>query len=154
MLFLCYTDDLSLSGQIAEEEPAFESEDGLVSTHCSAPMLQSVNNNSVVTLTETEMDGGKDDSKFSMSTSYCDNKSAYSSMVGSDFFMLAALHLHFLFIRGSLPMICIYINIDFVFHYSALQAGSHSSFMIGIRQNSREDFGTKYFKELFLQFSI
>ncbi|XWS53700.1 hypothetical protein CRYUN_Cryun10bG0022800 [Craigia yunnanensis] len=73
-------DDLSLSGQIAEEEPAFESEDGHVSTYCSAPMLQSVNNDSVVTLIETETDGRKDDSKFSISTSYCDNKTAYSSM--------------------------------------------------------------------------
>ncbi|XVE65696.1 hypothetical protein DITRI_Ditri08aG0020300 [Diplodiscus trichospermus] len=73
-------DDLSLSGQIAEEEPTFESEDGLVSTHCSAPMLQSVNNDSVVSLIETEMDGGKDDSKLSISTSYNDNKTAYSSM--------------------------------------------------------------------------
>ncbi|XP_022740659.1 squamosa promoter-binding-like protein 7 isoform X2 [Durio zibethinus] len=73
-------DDLSLSGPMAEEEPAFESEDRLVSAHCSAPMLQSVNNNSVVALIETEMDGGKDDSKFSISTSYCDNKTSYSSM--------------------------------------------------------------------------
>ncbi|XVF28447.1 hypothetical protein REPUB_Repub15cG0029900 [Reevesia pubescens] len=71
-------DDLSLSGQILEEEPAFESEDGLVSTHCSAPMLQSVNNDSVVTLIDSETDGLKDDSKFS--TSYSDNKTAYSSM--------------------------------------------------------------------------
>ncbi|XVF38595.1 hypothetical protein REPUB_Repub20aG0115800 [Reevesia pubescens] len=73
-------DDLSLSGQIAEEEPLLESEDGLFSTHCSVPMLQSVNNDSVVALVETETDGGKDDSKFSISTSLCDNKTAYSSM--------------------------------------------------------------------------
>ncbi|XP_022760465.1 squamosa promoter-binding-like protein 7 isoform X2 [Durio zibethinus] len=73
-------DDLSFSGQIAEEEPAFESEDVHVSTYCSAPMLQSVNNDSVVTLNETETDGAKDDSKVSISTSYCDNKTAYSSM--------------------------------------------------------------------------
>ncbi|XVF66316.1 hypothetical protein PTKIN_Ptkin10aG0025600 [Pterospermum kingtungense] len=71
-------DDLSLSGQIADEEPAIESEDGFASTHRSAPMLQSVNNDSVVTLIETETDGRKDDSKFSFSTS-C-KKSAYSSM--------------------------------------------------------------------------
>ncbi|WRX21079.1 SBP domain - like 10 [Theobroma cacao] len=73
-------DGSSLSGQIAEEEAAFESEDGRGSTHCSAPMLQSVNNDSVVTLIDTEMDGRKDDSKFSLSTSSCDNKTAYSSM--------------------------------------------------------------------------
>ncbi|GMI64115.1 SQUAMOSA PROMOTER BINDING PROTEIN-LIKE 7, squamosa promoter binding protein-like 7 [Hibiscus trionum] len=65
-------DDLSLSGQIAGEEPAFESEDGLVSAHCSDPMLQSVNNDSVVARINPEMDVGKEDSKFSIST--------YSSM--------------------------------------------------------------------------
>ncbi|XP_022721858.1 squamosa promoter-binding-like protein 7 [Durio zibethinus] len=70
-------DDLSLSGQIAEEQPSFESENG---THCSVPMLQSVNNDNIVTLNDTETDGGKDQSKFSISTSYLDNKTAYSSM--------------------------------------------------------------------------
>ncbi|XWS13986.1 hypothetical protein CRYUN_Cryun36dG0085300 [Craigia yunnanensis] len=73
-------DDLSLSGLIAEKEPAFESEVGLVSAHCSAPMLQCVNNDSVVTLIDTETDGGKAGFKFPISTSYCDNKTAYSSM--------------------------------------------------------------------------
>ncbi|XP_012455433.2 squamosa promoter-binding-like protein 7 isoform X1 [Gossypium raimondii] len=98
-----------LSGLIAEEEPAFESEEALVSAHCSAPLLQDIRNDSVITLIDTETDGGKDDSKFSNSTSYCDSKTAYSSM-----------------------------------------AGSLSSFMIGIQQNSHEDFGTKYFKQFFL----
>ncbi|PPE00366.1 hypothetical protein GOBAR_DD02604 [Gossypium barbadense] len=69
-----------LSGLIAEEEPAFESEEALVSAHCSAPLLQDIRNDSVVTLIDTETDGGKDDSKFSNSTSYCDSKMAYSSM--------------------------------------------------------------------------
>ncbi|KAG8480960.1 hypothetical protein CXB51_025645 [Gossypium anomalum] len=69
-----------LSGLIAEEEPAFESEEALVSAHCSAPLLQDIRNDSVVTLIDTETDGGKDDSKFSNSTSYCDSKTAYSSM--------------------------------------------------------------------------
>lgn len=78
---MCYSDDLSLSVQISEEELAIESEDGFVSPHRSAPMLQSVNNDSGITLIETEMDGRKDDSNFSISTS-C-NKSAYSSKVGS-----------------------------------------------------------------------
>ncbi|KAE8723385.1 sugar transporter ERD6-like 16-like [Hibiscus syriacus] len=73
-------DDLSLSGQIAEEEHTFESEDGLVSAHCSAPMVQSVNNDSVVSFVDPEMDAGKENSKFPISTSYCDNKTAYSSM--------------------------------------------------------------------------
>ncbi|KAK8548703.1 hypothetical protein V6N13_054518 [Hibiscus sabdariffa] len=61
-------DDLSLSGQIAEEEAAFESGDGLVSAHCSAPMLQTVNDDSVVALINPEMVAGKEDSKFSVST--------------------------------------------------------------------------------------
>ncbi|KAE8732461.1 Squamosa promoter-binding-like protein 8 [Hibiscus syriacus] len=94
----------NLSCQIIEEEPAFESEDGLVSAHCSAPALENIHNDSVVTLIDNETDGGKDDFKFSNSVSYSDSR----------------LHTH--------PC--------------ALQAGSHSSFMIGIRQNSREDFGT------------
>ncbi|GMI70351.1 SQUAMOSA PROMOTER BINDING PROTEIN-LIKE 7, squamosa promoter binding protein-like 7 [Hibiscus trionum] len=73
-------DGSSLSGQIAEEEPAFESEDGLVSAHCSAPPLENIHNDSVVTLIDNETDGGKDDSKFSNSISYCDSKTAYQSM--------------------------------------------------------------------------
>ncbi|TYI38819.1 hypothetical protein ES332_A02G054900v1 [Gossypium tomentosum] len=72
-------DDLSLSGQTAEEPP-FESEDGLVSADCSAPMLQTVNNDSTVALIDTGTDGGKEDLKFSISTSYHDNRTAYSSM--------------------------------------------------------------------------
>ncbi|XVE82016.1 hypothetical protein DITRI_Ditri15bG0113100 [Diplodiscus trichospermus] len=71
-------DDLSLNSQIPEEEPAFESEDGLVSTHCSPPILPSFNNDSVVTLIDTETNGRKDNSKPSMS--YSDKKTAYSSM--------------------------------------------------------------------------
>lgn len=138
-----YTDGSSLSGQIAEEEAAFESEDGRGSTHCSAPMLQSVNNDSVVTLIDTEMDGRKDDSKFSLSTSSCDNKTAYSSMVGS---LICLCYLHFISVFVHKRKLASDIFIDCVFHYSALQAGSHSSFMIGIRQNSLEDFGTKYLK--------
>ncbi|KAL4385911.1 hypothetical protein GQ457_09G022880 [Hibiscus cannabinus] len=73
-------DGSSLSGQIAEEEQAFECEDGFVSAHCSAPALENVLNDSVVTLIDNETDGGKDDSKFSNSISYCDSKTAYSSM--------------------------------------------------------------------------
>ncbi|MBA0710605.1 hypothetical protein Golax_009882 [Gossypium laxum] len=72
-------DDLSLSGQTAEDPP-FESEDGLVSADCSAPMLQTVNNDSTVALIDTGTDGGKEDLKFSFSTSYHDNRTAYSSM--------------------------------------------------------------------------
>ncbi|KAL1111474.1 hypothetical protein V6Z11_D02G061900 [Gossypium hirsutum] len=72
-------DDLSLSGQTAEDPP-FESEDGLVSADCSAPMLQTVNNDSTVALIDTGTDGGKEDLKFSISTSYHDNRTAYSSM--------------------------------------------------------------------------
>ncbi|MBA0827781.1 hypothetical protein Goarm_012529, partial [Gossypium armourianum] len=72
-------DDLSLSGQTAEEPP-FESEDGPVSADCSAPMLQTVNNDSTGALIDTGTDGGKEDLKFSTSTSYRDNRTAYSSM--------------------------------------------------------------------------
>ncbi|KAE8736012.1 Squamosa promoter-binding-like protein 7 [Hibiscus syriacus] len=73
-------DGSNLSGQIIEEEPAFESEDGPVFAHCSTPALENIHNDSVVTLIDNETDGGKDDSKFSNSISYCDSKTAYSSM--------------------------------------------------------------------------
>ncbi|KAE8677627.1 SC35-like splicing factor 28 isoform 1 [Hibiscus syriacus] len=41
---------------------------------------KSVNNDSIVALVDPEMDAGKENPKFSISTSYCDNKIDYSSM--------------------------------------------------------------------------
>ncbi|KAL5852517.1 hypothetical protein ACOSQ3_007635 [Xanthoceras sorbifolium] len=76
-------DSLCVSSQLADVEALLESEDGHVSTLNSAPNSQNVNSDSGVSFGasgETQMDGGKDDSKVSLSPSYCDNKSAYSSM--------------------------------------------------------------------------
>ncbi|KAK9288985.1 hypothetical protein L1049_017456 [Liquidambar formosana] len=73
-------DNLCLSNQIAEGEAVIETEDGRV---CSAPGSQNIQSDSFVSLMasdETQMDGEKDNSKYSLSSSYCDNKSAYSSM--------------------------------------------------------------------------
>lgn len=77
-------DSLCLSSQITDQEPFFESEDGHVSTLHSAPNSQNVNSDSGVSFAasgEIQIDGGKDDSK-GHSPSYCENKSAYSSLVG------------------------------------------------------------------------
>ncbi|KAI9195106.1 hypothetical protein LWI28_011737 [Acer negundo] len=79
-------DSLCISSQLTDQEALFESEDGHVSTLNSVPNSQNVNSDSGVSFNasgetrETQTDGGKDDSKVSRSPSYCDNKSAYSSM--------------------------------------------------------------------------
>jgi hypothetical protein len=44
---------------------------------------------------------------------------------------------------------CSWYKLIWIFSCSARQVGSHSSFMIGIRQNSLEGFDIKYFKELY-----
>ncbi|KAJ0092186.1 hypothetical protein Patl1_25532 [Pistacia atlantica] len=75
-------DSLCLSSQITDQEPFFESEDGHVSTLHSAPNSQNVNSDSGVSFAasgEIQTDGGKDDSK-GHSPSYCENKSANSSL--------------------------------------------------------------------------
>ncbi|GLT59668.1 hypothetical protein SLA2020_324760 [Shorea laevis] len=74
-----------LSSPIGDQETPLEFEDGHVAAVHSDPMLPNVNSESVVSVLasgNTDMDGGKDDSKFSLSPSYCNNKtaSAYSSV--------------------------------------------------------------------------
>ncbi|CAK9318570.1 unnamed protein product [Citrullus colocynthis] len=87
-------EDISCDGDVGKDNILFnnqadqkavvhlESEAGLVtSTICSAPDLQN-NVDSGLTLVamgEAQVDGGKDNSK-SLTSSYCDNKSTYSSM--------------------------------------------------------------------------
>ncbi|GKU85590.1 hypothetical protein SLEP1_g240 [Rubroshorea leprosula] len=76
-------DGLCLSSQIEDLEIPIESEDGHVSAVHSDPTLQNVNGDGVVSFVasgNTEMDRRKDDSKSSLSPSYCDNKTAYSSV--------------------------------------------------------------------------
>ncbi|GLT99230.1 hypothetical protein SLE2022_166820 [Rubroshorea leprosula] len=78
-------DDPCLSSPIGDQEMPLEFEDGHVAAVHSDPMLQNVNSESVVSVLasgNTEMDGGKDDSKFLLSPSYSNNKtlSAYSSV--------------------------------------------------------------------------
>ncbi|KAA8527510.1 hypothetical protein F0562_034775 [Nyssa sinensis] len=75
-------DSICLSSQIAERESLLESEDGQVSTLCTARGSQNIQIDSGVSFVasgETQMDGEKDNSK-TLSSSYCDNKSAYSSV--------------------------------------------------------------------------
>lgn len=81
-----YTDNILFNNQTDQKEVVhLESEDGLVtSTVCSAPDLQN-NVESGLTLVgtgEAQVDRGKDNSK-SLASSYCDNKSTYSSMVNA-----------------------------------------------------------------------
>uniref|UniRef100_A0A2N9ETS0 SBP-type domain-containing protein n=1 Tax=Fagus sylvatica TaxID=28930 RepID=A0A2N9ETS0_FAGSY len=71
-------DGLCLSSPIAETEAFLESEDGQVTT--SAPDSQNIHGDASFTASgETQTDGGKDNSKCSLSLLY-DNKNAYSSM--------------------------------------------------------------------------
>ncbi|KAA8548538.1 hypothetical protein F0562_000195 [Nyssa sinensis] len=70
-----------LSSQIAEREALLQSEDGYISTLCTARDSQSIQSDSVVPFVasgEPQMNGEKDNSK-TVSSSYCDKKSAYSS---------------------------------------------------------------------------
>ena len=79
------TDRMCLSGQPIGREPLLESEDGHFSTLCSVPGSQNIQSDSIVSFVasgEAQIDGGKNDSKYALSSSYCDNKSAYSSPVG------------------------------------------------------------------------
>uniref|UniRef100_A0A5B7AUV9 Putative squamosa promoter-binding-like protein 7 n=1 Tax=Davidia involucrata TaxID=16924 RepID=A0A5B7AUV9_DAVIN len=74
-------DSICLNSQIAEREALLESEDGNVSTLCTAHDSQNIQSDSILSFVasgETQMDGEKDNSK-TLSSSYCDNKSAYSS---------------------------------------------------------------------------
>jgi hypothetical protein len=75
---------------MAEKEGLVESEDGHISALNSDPISQNVNSDSGVSFTasgDTRMDCGKDDSKLPFSPSICDNKSAYSSVVGLYYFV-------------------------------------------------------------------
>lgn len=73
-------DSLCLSNQMAEGA-VVESEVGHVLTPCSAPGLQNIHSNnvtSILTSDETHKDGQKGNPEHALS-SYCENKSAYSS---------------------------------------------------------------------------
>ncbi|KAK6930089.1 SBP domain, partial [Dillenia turbinata] len=76
-------DDVCLGSQIADGEALLESEDGPASPICSVPGSQNVQSDSVISFTalgETQMDGPKDNVKHILSSSYCDNRSAFSSV--------------------------------------------------------------------------
>ncbi|KAJ4967665.1 hypothetical protein NE237_014366 [Protea cynaroides] len=76
-------DSLCLSNQAVGTEASLEAEGGHVSPPCSAPSSQNIQSDSGVSNVvsgETHMDGGKDGSKFAISSSFHDNKSSYSSM--------------------------------------------------------------------------
>ena len=68
-----------------EKEELLDSEGGGISTLFSMPNAQNAGSDGVVsalTSGDTQMDGRKHDSNQSLSPPQCDNKSAYSSMVG------------------------------------------------------------------------
>lgn len=73
-----------MSNQIAEREPLLESEEGRISRLCSNPGSENNQNDSGVSFVasgEAQIAGEKDESKYARSPSFCDDKSAYSSMV-------------------------------------------------------------------------
>ncbi|PSS33929.1 Squamosa promoter-binding-like protein [Actinidia chinensis var. chinensis] len=75
-------DSMCLSNQITEREPLLESEEGQISTRCSNPGSENIQTDSVVSFVasgEAQIVGEKDESKYARS-SYCEDKSAYSSM--------------------------------------------------------------------------
>lgn len=81
----CFIDGMCLSSQQTESEPLLESENGHFSAHCSVPGSQNIQSDSIVSFVgsgEAQIDGVKNNSKYTLSSSYCDNKSAYSSPVG------------------------------------------------------------------------
>ena len=78
------TDGICLSSENAEKETLLESE-GQQSTLCSAHDSQNIQNNSIVTsgsYGDTQIYGEKENPKYSRSPSFCDNKNAFSSVVG------------------------------------------------------------------------
>ncbi|KAL1358398.1 hypothetical protein HN51_003674 [Arachis hypogaea] len=76
-------DSSNLSCEINEKEVSLDLEDEPVANLNSAPDMQNITNDSVMTFLasgETQVNSGKDASNLSNSPSYCDNKSAYSSL--------------------------------------------------------------------------
>jgi hypothetical protein len=80
---LSIADNTSLDSQI-EKVTGLESE-GQVSTLCSAQVAQNIQGDctgSFAAFGETQIYGGKEKPAYNHSPSYCDDKSAFSSMVG------------------------------------------------------------------------
>lgn len=80
-----HADCSNLSGEINEKEVSLDHENEPLAFLRSAPDTQNINSDGVVSFVasgETQVNSGKDVSNISNSPSYCDNKSAYSSMVG------------------------------------------------------------------------
>ncbi|XP_057959413.1 squamosa promoter-binding-like protein 7 [Malania oleifera] len=76
-------ESLCLNSQVAEGENLLESSDMYPSTLGSTPGSKNVQSDSVASVVlsgDAQMDGGKDGSKYTLSSVYSDNKSAYSSM--------------------------------------------------------------------------
>ncbi|KAK3440967.1 hypothetical protein EUGRSUZ_B01228 [Eucalyptus grandis] len=75
-------DTLCLSGQSVEKEASLEPEDGGASPLGSAPECQIISTDSIASAVsrETQMESRKDNSKFALSPSCGDNRSAYSSV--------------------------------------------------------------------------
>lgn len=74
------TDGLQFGSQILEKESLQESEGGQISTLYTVPDSKDAHSDDIAS-GETQIDGQKYNSKNSLSPSYCDNRSAYSSIV-------------------------------------------------------------------------
>lgn len=78
------TDCSNLSSEMTEKRGSPDHEEEQVATiRSSTPDTQNINGDSVVSfIAETQVNSGRDVTNISKSPSYCDNKSAYSPMVG------------------------------------------------------------------------
>lgn len=92
------TDSTCLSSENTEKETLLESE-GQLSTLCSAHDSQNIQNNNIVTFAtfgDTQVDAEKENPRYSHSPSYCDNKSAFSSVVSLSILILNIIYLQIL----------------------------------------------------------
>lgn len=109
-----------------------ESEGGHVSTISTAPDSKDAHSDGFAS-GETQIDRQKCNLKNSLSASYCEQKSTYSSMV------------RILYNSLLNTAVCKWYRYTDFMHYCSVQpVVSHSSSMIGTRLNSLEDSGTKY----------
>lgn len=118
-----------------EQEASLICEDWNIPTQGSVPFPRSINADNFVPVTgsgEAQPDEGMNDTKFELSPSRGDNKSAYSTVVGFSSAILI-----------SKTCVCFMNYFFFKFHCSALQDGYLLSSTIGIQQNSHADYVIK-----------
>lgn len=156
-----------LNGKVNDREVIRDSDDGHVSPICSLPSSENMQSNSIVSFSvpgEAHIEKEKDNSKSALSSTLCNNRSSYSSLVRifslycfsgpvSIYFSVSENHLlsnnvH-LIVSTSVHGIIMHIislNPDngAIYDCSVQQAVYHLNFMIGILQNSQGGCATKY----------